>query len=189
MPSTSPLRIIVDLPSGSGNGPQVSDNLRHWGVKSAPAYRLLINLAYQWHNPGVTVIPMGKGKARHWVQVHDPGQRYSRNHRRTTSSVPHLPVVHDAVNRRVLLQRAKELSSAMLLASGRAHVSSTGSQSLQTIVRCYAAAAPNAKIYERNGPIHDHDPSSFGVTLRQPGTPLQIQVAMNLAQTIRPDRR
>ena len=26
------IRIIVDLPAGSGNGPQVSDNLRQWGV-------------------------------------------------------------------------------------------------------------------------------------------------------------
>ena len=66
------VRVIVDLPPGSGNGPQVSDNLRLWGVKSAPAYRLLINLAYQWHNPGVTKIPIGKGKGRHWVQVDDP---------------------------------------------------------------------------------------------------------------------
>ena len=69
------VRIIVDLPPGSGNGPQVSNNLRLWGVKSAPAYRLLINLAYQWHNPGVTKIPVGKGKARRWVQVDDP-ERY-----------------------------------------------------------------------------------------------------------------
>ena len=66
------VRVIVDLPPGSGNGPQVSDKLRLWGVKSAPAYRLLINLAYQWHNPGVTKIPVGKGKGRHWVQVDDP---------------------------------------------------------------------------------------------------------------------
>ena len=69
------VRIIVDLPPGSGNGPQVSDKLRLWGVKSAPAYRLLINLAYQWHNPGVTKIPIGKGKARRWVQADDP-ERY-----------------------------------------------------------------------------------------------------------------
>ncbi len=66
------VRIIVDLPPGSGHGPQVSDNIRSWGVKSAPAYRLLINLAYQWHNPGVTKIPVGKGKGRHWIQVDDP---------------------------------------------------------------------------------------------------------------------
>ena len=70
------VRIIVDLPPGSGNGPQVSDKLRLWGVKSAPAYRLLINLSYQWHNPGVTKIPVGKGKTRHWVQVDDP-DRYT----------------------------------------------------------------------------------------------------------------
>ena len=70
------MRIIVDLPPGSGNGPQVSDKLRLWGVKSAPAYRLLINLSYQWHNPGVTKIPVGKGKTRHWVQVDDP-DRYT----------------------------------------------------------------------------------------------------------------
>ena len=69
------VRVVVDLPAGSGNGPQVSDNLRLWGVRSAPCYRLLINLAYQWHNPGVTKIPIGKGKSRHWVQANDP-ERY-----------------------------------------------------------------------------------------------------------------
>ena len=62
-PLDESVRIIVDLPPGSGNGPQVSDNLRLWGVKSAPAYRLLINLAYQWHNPGVTKFPWVKAKA------------------------------------------------------------------------------------------------------------------------------
>ena len=71
------VRIIVDLPPGSGKGPQVSDRLRWWGVRSAPAYRLLINLAYQWYNPGVTIVPVGKGKARHWVQAMDP-DRYPK---------------------------------------------------------------------------------------------------------------
>ena len=66
------VRIIVDLPPGSGNGPQVSDRLRLWGLRSGPAYRLLINLAYQWHRPGVTKIPLRRGKPRHWVQVNDP---------------------------------------------------------------------------------------------------------------------
>lgn len=66
------VRIVVDLPSGSGNGPQVSDNLRLWGVRSAPCYRLLINLAYQWHDPGVTRVPVGRGRSRHWVQAEDP---------------------------------------------------------------------------------------------------------------------
>ena len=69
------VRIIVDLPAGSGKGPQVSDNLRHWGVKSATAYRLLINLAYQWYDPGVTVVPVSKSKHKYWVQSSDP-KRY-----------------------------------------------------------------------------------------------------------------
>ena len=71
------VRLVVDLPPGSGNGPQVSDNLRRWGVRSAAAYRLLINLAFHWHNPGVTVTPVGSGPRKRWVPVRDPG-RYER---------------------------------------------------------------------------------------------------------------
>ncbi|MCY4416240.1 MAG: hypothetical protein OXE87_08030 [Chloroflexi bacterium] len=100
------VRIIVDLPPGSGNGPQVSDNLRQWGVKSAPAYRLLINLAYQWHNPGVTIIPIGKGKTRHWVQVNDPDRySYIRDDDLVALAFPSSAVQ----NRRVLLQRTKSV--------------------------------------------------------------------------------
>ena len=66
------VRIIVDLPAGSGNGPQVSDNLRTWGVRSAVAYRLLINLAFHWHEPGRTHYPVGRGKNRHWLQSDNP---------------------------------------------------------------------------------------------------------------------
>ena len=104
------VRIIVDLPPGSGNGPQVSDNLRLWGVKSAPAYRLLINLAYRWHNPGVTKIPIGRGKARHWVQVNDP-DRYPQM---TDTELVSLAFPSSAVqNRRVLLQRTKSVVSQL----------------------------------------------------------------------------
>ena len=66
------VRIIVDLPAGSGNGAQVSDNLRTWGVRSAVAYRLLINLAFHWHEPGRTHYPVGRGKNRHWLQSDNP---------------------------------------------------------------------------------------------------------------------
>ena len=59
--------IIVDLPPGSGNGPQVSDNLRYWGVKSAAGYRALLNLAYRWFEPGRTHSPVGQGRRRRWV--------------------------------------------------------------------------------------------------------------------------
>ena len=100
------VRIIVDLPPGSGNGPQVSDNIRSWGVKSAPAYRLLINLAYQWHNPGVTTVPIGKGRARHWVQVNDP-TRYPVI---SDPELVSLAYPSSAVkNRRVLLKRTNDV--------------------------------------------------------------------------------
>ena len=100
------VRIIVDLPSGTGNGPQVSDSLRAWGVKSAPAYRLLINLAFHWYNPGVTVTPVKKGKTNHWVQVNDP-DRYSEISDKALTSLAFPSAV--VANRRVLTQRAKDV--------------------------------------------------------------------------------
>lgn len=100
------VRIIVDLPSGTGNGPQVSDNLRSWGVKSAPAYRLLINLAFHWYNPGVTVIPVKKGRTNHWIQVNDP-ERYATISDRALTSLAFPSAV--VANRRVLTQRAKDV--------------------------------------------------------------------------------
>ena len=69
------ISIIVDLPPGSGNGPQVSDNLRQWGVKSAAGYRALLNLAYRWFEPGRTHFPVGRGRRRYWTKVNDP-ERY-----------------------------------------------------------------------------------------------------------------
>ena len=69
------VRIVVDLPMGWENGPQVSNRLRHWGVRSAAAYRLLLNLAYRWWEPGKTHYPVGRGQRRHWLRVDDP-KRY-----------------------------------------------------------------------------------------------------------------
>ena len=104
------VRIIVDLPSGTGNGPQVSDNLRSWGVRSAPAYRLLLNLAFHWYNPGVTAAPVGQGKTKRWVQVNDPERYPSISDRALTS----LAFPSSAVNnRRVLTQRAKEVVKSL----------------------------------------------------------------------------
>ena len=67
------VRIIVDLPPGSGSGPVVSPNLARYGVQSAPLYRGLLNLAYLWFDPGRTRRPVRGGK--HWLQVEDP-KRY-----------------------------------------------------------------------------------------------------------------
>ena len=56
-------------------GLRVSDKLAEWGVKSDRAYRALLNLAYWWHDPGVTARPLGKranGKGRFWAQSQNP---------------------------------------------------------------------------------------------------------------------
>ena len=67
------VRIVVDLPPGSGSGPLITPTLGAWGVRSAPAYNALINLAYRWYDPGVTRHPVGGG--RWWMQTLDP-ERY-----------------------------------------------------------------------------------------------------------------
>ena len=69
------MRIIVDLPPGSGVGPVVSPNLARYGARSAPLYRGLLNLSYHWFEPGRTRIPVRGGK--HWVQAKDP-RRYAK---------------------------------------------------------------------------------------------------------------
>ena len=67
------VRIVVDLPPGSGTGPEVSPTLGEWGARSAPAYNALLNLAYRWFDPGVTRHPVNGGS--HWLQAQDP-ERY-----------------------------------------------------------------------------------------------------------------
>ena len=67
--------IVVDLPPGSENGPQVSDNLGLWGLLHRREYRTLLNLPYWWYIPGQTVHPVGRradGKGRHWQRATDP---------------------------------------------------------------------------------------------------------------------
>ncbi len=67
--------IMVDLPPGSQNGPQISDNLGWWGLKHRREYRALLNLAYWWHHPGQTVRPVGRragGQGHHWQRTTDP---------------------------------------------------------------------------------------------------------------------
>ena len=64
------ISVRVDLPPGSEIGPAVSPELAKWGLKSAAAYRALLNLAYWWFQPGITRIPVRGGK--HWIQSHNP---------------------------------------------------------------------------------------------------------------------
>ena len=100
------VRIVVDLPAGSGNGPQVSGKLRDWGTRSAPAYRLLLNLPYRWHAPGKTVIPVGPGRRRFWTPSLDP-QRYEPV--TDTELVDLAFPTSSATNRRVALSRARQV--------------------------------------------------------------------------------
>ena len=67
------VRLSVDLPPGSGEGPIVTSRLAYFGTQSAPAYRALIGLAYRWFFPGITRVPSKDG--RYWIQVEDP-RRY-----------------------------------------------------------------------------------------------------------------
>lgn len=53
----------VSLPPGVRGGPPVSPNLPNWGVKSAPAYRLALNLPVHWWKPGTTYRPYAKGRS------------------------------------------------------------------------------------------------------------------------------
>ena len=66
------LEVEVKLPAGSDRGPQIPASLGAYGTQSAAAYRGLLNLAYLWHNPGRTWVPV---KGGHWIRSYDP-ERY-----------------------------------------------------------------------------------------------------------------
>ena len=69
------VRIIIDLPPGSETGPQVSNRLRHYGMRSAVAYRIMLHLAYRWHYPGRTLVPVrANGRRKRWVRSYDPSR-------------------------------------------------------------------------------------------------------------------
>ena len=64
------VRIIVDLPPGSGPGPVVTPSLGWWGTRSAPAYNALLNLAYLCWIPGKSIRPVDNG--RWWTYSQNP---------------------------------------------------------------------------------------------------------------------
>ena len=71
-----PVELVVSLPPGSDHGPLMSPGLGEWGVRSAPAYRALIGVAYRWFRPGRTHFPVRRrGGRTHWVRSYDP-RRY-----------------------------------------------------------------------------------------------------------------
>ena len=73
------ITMTVHLPPGTRTGPVVSPRLGQWGLRSAPAYRGLINLPLTWHEPGRTRIPIDRRpnapqreRGQHWVWNPDP---------------------------------------------------------------------------------------------------------------------
>ena len=60
--------ISVFLPDGMEKGGTLPATLNRWGVESAPAYRMLLNLTYHWWQPGQTHYPV-KGR---WFRKWDP---------------------------------------------------------------------------------------------------------------------
>lgn len=69
------VRLVVDLPPGAKDGPQVSPRLHLYGPQRGKHYRALLNLAYWWHEPGRTLVPADGGS--HWLRVKDP-RRYRK---------------------------------------------------------------------------------------------------------------
>ena len=59
---------IVRLPSGNDSGPTPSENLHMYGAMRKQAYYALLNLAYDWWEPGRTRIPVNSNGKRHWLQ-------------------------------------------------------------------------------------------------------------------------
>ena len=105
------VRLIVDLPPGAANGPQVSNRLHLYGPASGPAYRALLNFSYWWHEPGVTLVPAAKG---HWLQVDDP-KRYRRP---TDEEIVNLVFPRTAYRRRRAIKSRAEKVLAMLVRDG-----------------------------------------------------------------------
>ena len=71
----------VERPAGSGDGPFVPQSLNEWGAKSSVAYTTLLNLSYEWWNPGVTRMQLRDGPTadgRRWVDCEFASRRSRR---------------------------------------------------------------------------------------------------------------
>ena len=102
------VQVIVNLPRDSQNGPQLPDSLRQWGNRSAPAYRALINLSFNWYKPGRSHYPAGRRRSdgkTFWAQSTNP-ERYPSFTDRQIIELCY-PTSQN-LNPRVLLKRAKD---------------------------------------------------------------------------------
>ena len=64
------LSLVVNLPPGTGPGPVIPETLARWGLRSAPAYNLIINLSYRLFDPGRTRYPVRR--RAHWMAKRKP---------------------------------------------------------------------------------------------------------------------
>ena len=64
------LSLVVNLPPGTGSGPVMPETLARWGLRSAPAYNLIINLSYRLFDPGRTRYPVSR--RAHWMAKRKP---------------------------------------------------------------------------------------------------------------------
>ena len=103
------MRIIVDLPPGAATGPQVPSTLGEWGAKDAAAYRALLNLAFEWYEPGRTHMPVGNRDNRHWARVHDPS-RYPQFNEQDVIDLAY-PTTKDSNQRRALQEAMRALKT------------------------------------------------------------------------------
>ena len=102
------VQVIVNLPRDSQNGPQLPDSLRQWGNRSAPAYRALINLSFNWYKPGRSHYPAGRRRSdgkTFWAQSRDPERFPSFTDRQIIELC--YPTSQN-LNPRVLLKRARD---------------------------------------------------------------------------------
>ena len=61
---------IVRLPTGNDSGPTPSENLHIYGAMRKQAYYALLNLAYDWWEPGRKRLPVTSGGKKHWLQAY-----------------------------------------------------------------------------------------------------------------------
>ena len=109
----APVVFRVALPPGVGDGPTIPKALNAWGARSAAAYNLLINLAFEWHQPGKLRKPVRRG--RHWLPIQDPARYPDLN---DDDLIDLCFPDGGAKRRRVLLSEAKAALGSIVTAGG-----------------------------------------------------------------------
>ena len=63
---------VIQLPEGDDRGTIAPMSLMSYGVNNPRAFNALLNLAYHWHQPGTTVVPVRDDDGRRrWARAYD----------------------------------------------------------------------------------------------------------------------